>query len=85
MKIFAYILVLAISTSASAQWHPKLHAATQQWYVINGSDEDPNTTWIKTKNKRTAKKLAKKLHKLEEEDGVWDDGSEYCQNPLNEC
>jgi len=83
MKIIATILLLTLSISASASWRIKQDNHTQEWFVINGSDAEPSTIWIKSATKRTAEKLAKKLNKAE--NSFWDDGSDYCANPLNEC
>lgn len=87
MKNIIVILMLTISVAASASWRVKQHPHNQGYYVINGSDANPNTVWIKAKNKRAAKKLANKLNKAEKKDenGFWNDGSEHCANPLNEC
>jgi len=87
VKTLTVIFLLTACMSASATWEVKQGRFDQDYYVMNGHDNRPGTTKIKAGSEKDAKKLAKKLNKAEKKDkkGVYDDGSEHCDNPLVNC
>ena len=59
------------------------------WRVSIGSKERGNYNEVGgITSERKAKRLARKLNRIAKKDkkkGFWDDGSDHCANPLNEC
>ena len=84
MRTLIFIVMLGIGTSLLA-WSASNNGShtADGWYV----KDDRDTIRIYTNDKKAAKKLARKLNKIDKQDkeGVWDDGSEQCKDPLNEC
>lgn len=76
--------LLAAAAPASATWHAVQDG--NSWYVKNGNEA------VAMPDEKTARKTAKQFNRIEKKagksgggDGVWDDGSGHCDDPLFNC
>lgn len=78
------VTLLSFSTQSFAEWSYSHVPFVGKWVVTNGEKT------IELETEKGAKKAARALNKndkkvAKQESGVWNDGSDYCANPLNEC
>ena len=87
MKTILVVLLMSLSISASAGDKPwKTYQDGNNYYIVDGPTKGGGTNWIAVRSEKAGKKLAKKLNKIKKKDeGVWNDGTDHCNDPINEC
>lgn len=88
MKTILVVLLMSASIASFAgsnNWKTEYRNGT--YYIVDGPISSGSTNWIKAGSEKQAKKLAKKLNKIKKKDkqGVRDDGTGNCDNPLINC
>lgn len=88
MKVLLVVLLMTVSLTASAsKWHYD-YGDDHKHYIIDGRKGEGSTNRIEVKDRKSGKKLAKKLNKIKKKDdkkGFWNPREEFCADPQNEC
>ena len=79
-----FLSAISLCSFSYAEWSYSYNSFSKTYSVSDGKSS------IQFKKEKNARKAAKALNKndkkvAKQNDGFWNDGSEHCANPLNEC